>query len=169
MDKTAEAENRLLTLDTMITGHWIDKRPELIKKHCREGSEIILVPEPQNPADKNAIMVCIPTMKQIGYLTREDAEQVAPLMKAGCKYSARVKLILLLDSGQLRPVIVANFYNGTFSDPGLRDSNQFTPSDVDLLSLPEILNYNVTAKHQALKWGCLFVLLAIFLTRCLSF
>lgn len=57
-------------------------RQQLIKKHCKPGALVSLVREPDNPADPQAVAVYA-ECGQIGYLSRDDAERLAPRMDRG--------------------------------------------------------------------------------------
>ena len=50
---------------------------------CRPGEPVELAPEPDNPADENAIAVFSCRGVQIGYLTAERAPYIGGLMRSG--------------------------------------------------------------------------------------
>ncbi len=62
-------------------------RQQIIRR-CRRGEALLLVREPDNLFDSNAVKVCRETGEQIGYLYREVAEEVAPLLDAGKRVEA---------------------------------------------------------------------------------
>jgi hypothetical protein len=81
-------------------------RQEIIG-NCRKGDELILLREPSNPYDTNAIKVCTfkqpgffsrllgrkPLLLQLGYLSEYVASRIAPLMDEGVHVQAVVNEI----------------------------------------------------------------------------
>jgi DNA-binding response OmpR family regulator len=63
-----------------VVGIGYENREENIK-YAKEGDSVILRREPNNPHDKNAIRVLTRSGKELGYVPREFAEQIAPKMK----------------------------------------------------------------------------------------
>ena len=55
-----------------------------------EGTELDLIPQPDNPYDSNCIRVVAKNGQQIGCLSRDVAAKVAPMMKQGVVYKAFV-------------------------------------------------------------------------------
>ncbi len=82
---------------TKVRGVSYDGRQDILKKLSRRGLSGItarLQREPENPADSSAVRVELvhePTGRtcHIGYLSRERADQVAPLMDAGIRVEVR--------------------------------------------------------------------------------
>ena len=81
-------------------------RQEIIG-NCRKGDELILLREPNNPYDMNAVKVCTlrkqgflsrllrrkPVLSQLGYLSEYVASRIAPLMDEGVYVQAVVNEI----------------------------------------------------------------------------
>lgn len=81
-------------------------RQEIIG-NCKKGDELILLREPSNPNDPNAIKVCMfkksgflskllrrkPVLLQLGYLSEYVALRIAPLMDEGVHVQALVNEI----------------------------------------------------------------------------
>lgn len=70
---------KAIAFHTKVVGVTQRGRQKLIRK-LRPGQPLILVPEPTNPADPNAIQVCLPgrflrRRKQIGFLSADIAEE----------------------------------------------------------------------------------------------
>lgn len=63
-------------------------------KGLKEGTPLLLLPEPTNPYDPNAIHVFTPTGGSIGFIRRTLAVVLAPRLAAGAAASARVACIL---------------------------------------------------------------------------
>jgi hypothetical protein len=60
-------------------------RQTLIAK-VRQGERLVLVPEPDNPYDANALKICRSTGEQLGYLNRDLAAEVAPKSQGDKRY-----------------------------------------------------------------------------------
>jgi hypothetical protein len=78
--------------DAKVAGVTYDNRQVAIAK-LRSLEPIDLVPEPDNPADPNAIKVCRRTGEQIGYLKRARARQLVEKLSTGHRCSAFVKRV----------------------------------------------------------------------------
>jgi len=79
---------------TNIRGVTQPGRQKLLKK-LKPGHSLVLIREPQNPADSNAIMVCVATgilrrKHCVGYLSADIAEQFAEHLDGGGLMSATV-------------------------------------------------------------------------------
>lgn len=72
-------------------------RQDIIAK-CRLGEPIILIRDPDNPADPDAVALFRKTGESIGFLTRYDAEEIAPLMDKGWPMSAEIIAIEPFDT-----------------------------------------------------------------------
>ncbi len=57
------------------------------------GDMVLLLREPRNPWDRDAVAVCTTNFQQIGYLNRFDAKEIAELMDSGKILVASVKYI----------------------------------------------------------------------------
>ena len=80
-----------------IEGTGFEGRDQVIRSHVRPGTQAYLVRQSLNPHDRNAIAVFIrasflfvPFMKQIGYVDKDRASKMAPLMDSGTTYDAKV-------------------------------------------------------------------------------
>jgi hypothetical protein len=99
--REAEAEATLPT--TRVVRSWYTKVVGVTKKNtdgtprqevirnCSEGERLLLVREPQNPYDPNAIKVCRLSGDQIGYISSDIAERMADEMDTGKRFSARIE------------------------------------------------------------------------------
>jgi hypothetical protein len=73
------------------------------------GEAVTLEREPDNPHDANAILVFSSDDSELGYVPREYASEMAPLLDDGAEVRAQVKK--LLDRGpQVTPVVTATLY-----------------------------------------------------------
>ena len=64
-------------------------RQAIIRNFAVRGALVQLIPEPQNPHDRNAIKLCLATTGyQFGYLPREQATEVTHRLQGGWRYTA---------------------------------------------------------------------------------
>jgi hypothetical protein len=74
------------------------RRQKIIRDRCHAGDALLLVREPNNPVDQNAIQISRIVCKenrhileeQLGYVSRELAEDLAPRMDAGSQMFAKI-------------------------------------------------------------------------------
>ena len=57
---------------------------------CKVGEQVLLIRESENPYDSNAIAVYHSSRKQIGFISADLAEKLAPDMDSGQPISARI-------------------------------------------------------------------------------
>jgi vacuolar-type H+-ATPase subunit E/Vma4 len=95
--------------DFMVAGVHYEGRHNLVSRYLNIGDRVRLVPEPNNAYDSSAVEVTLSDGAVIGYVPRDDAEDVSGCIGNGGYYVARVKKILT--GGRVPiPVIVAEFY-----------------------------------------------------------
>lgn len=71
---------------------------QAILKKCHKGDAIKLIREPNNPYDALAVAVFhVPTGKQIGYLRKETAENIAPEMDVGEEFKVKISDLDILE------------------------------------------------------------------------
>lgn len=82
---------------TKVFGVSHHNRQEIIRKQIRPGQQLLLIREPGNPIDRNAIGVWVEVKKllrrkryQLGYLSEERAQLIAPVLDVGWPYTAVV-------------------------------------------------------------------------------
>lgn len=100
-----EAKVRASLPTTQVLRSWYTKVAGVTKKNldgtsrqeiiadCREGEALLLVREPNNPKDPNAIKLCRLLGDQIGYISSEIATRMADEMDRGKKFSAKISEI----------------------------------------------------------------------------
>jgi hypothetical protein len=81
------------------------------------GEAVVLEREPDNPHDGNAILVLAQGGSELGYVPRELARQMAPLMDAGADVEATVKKLLTTAEGYTLPVVISTLRRGDTSAP----------------------------------------------------
>lgn len=88
VEKCKDADTLEDSIITYVTG--ADRRQSIVRK-CKKGDKLLLIREPDNPVDKNAIKICNLSEKQLGYLSRYTASKVAPLLDCGKSVHARIR------------------------------------------------------------------------------
>jgi hypothetical protein len=85
----------------------------------REACEKLLVDdtvrlerEPDNAHDSNAILVLGDDDCELGYVPREDAVDIAPLLDAGAEADAKIRRLWETPEGQIVPIVVATIRRG---------------------------------------------------------
>jgi hypothetical protein len=68
------------------------KRQSIIRK-LAVGQKMMLVREPDNAYDPNAIIVCTEAKEQIGYVNRETAQRLAKQLDNGLEYAAFIEAV----------------------------------------------------------------------------
>lgn len=112
--RAQEAEEReknrsMYSANFMAAGVAYERRSEVVDRHLRSGQTVFLARDPGNPHDENAIEIRVQGGFQIGFVPREYAREMAPLLDAGHKQAAYCTKIL---KGRrvLIPVIEVDLY-----------------------------------------------------------
>jgi hypothetical protein len=71
------------------------------------GESITLEREPDNRHDANAILVFGPDGSELGYVPRDDARDMAPLIDASAQIEASVKKLIETEDGDVIPVVIS--------------------------------------------------------------
>jgi hypothetical protein len=95
----------LASANFMVAGVTHEGRAHSVAQYACVGDPVDLIRDPTNVHDSNAIEVRLKGGWQIGYVPREDAERLAPVMDRGCKYEAYLTKIL---SGEWAPIPVVD-------------------------------------------------------------
>ncbi len=95
--------------DFMVAGINFDGRYRIIERYLNVGDRVRIVPEPDNPHDECAVAVTLADGRKIGYVPRNDSEDVSGCIDDGGYFVATVKKILT--GGRFPvPVIMLQFY-----------------------------------------------------------
>lgn len=100
----------LMTLDFMVAGCAYESRQDTIARHVRDGLPVHFHREPENCHDANAIVVSVADRGQIGYVPREDAAFLAPLLDQGFRFKAYIRKTIEGRNYDI-PVVVAHVYS----------------------------------------------------------
>lgn len=79
----------LSEVKTKIVGVTFEGRQKAVAR-VRQGQTLLLVREPTNPRDKNAILITTTGNETLGHLSANLAEQVAPWLDQGHRWRVRV-------------------------------------------------------------------------------
>lgn len=107
-------EEPFQTIDIMIAGYSFGNRQSHIAS-VHEFEKVILLPEPENEFDENAIKLLNKNNLEIGYIPSKKNKQVLALILGKFEYEAYIKKIILTKQDELLPVIVINFYKTEYS------------------------------------------------------
>lgn len=166
LEKQAKREEKLRNspieaVDCLVAGVAYEGRSEVVTRYVRPGCLFYFVREPQNPYDPNAVAIIVNEGYSIGYLPREVAEKIAPLLDQGCKYVAHCKRIYE-GKHQNIPVLLARIYRPEASVAGI----------VGLSEGPqrrEWVGESVNArKSKGAPCGCLLVVLVLLFSIALG-
>ncbi len=112
-----ERNRRLHSANFMVAGTGYEGRSRIIERELRPGQAVYLVRDPDNIYDSNAVQVCLANGHQIGFVPREETEQMAPILDRGCRQVASCIKILTGGSRPI-PVIEADLYRSEADVPG---------------------------------------------------
>lgn len=93
-------------------------RSEIARRWCVPGAALVLLREPENEADPNAVSVWVETRaafgfirrrRQVGYLKARLAGRITPKLDAGQPVTATVKSRWLPDDGFQRVSVVLHY------------------------------------------------------------
>jgi hypothetical protein len=79
------------------------------------GDTVLLEREPGNVEDDHAILVLNEDGEELGYVPRDDARRMAPLLDAGARAEATIKKLLEAREGYALPVVVSTLYRADAS------------------------------------------------------
>ncbi len=84
----------------ILAGTGFENRPSIIRQYCKNGLDVVLKREPDNPHDPNAIAVLIEaprlfgllgrSLRKIGYVKASAAKSLAKRMDEGLLIQARI-------------------------------------------------------------------------------
>jgi HIRAN domain len=93
----------------LVAGVVYERRAKIVDRHLRAGQTVFLARDPSNPHDQNAVEIRIAGGQQIGFVPREYARWIAPLMDSNHKQAAYCTKILNGRKAPI-PVVQANLY-----------------------------------------------------------
>lgn len=89
----------------MVAGVRYGDRIRNVERYVSSGDPVRLTREPDNHHDANAILIDV-SGREIGYVPRRDAAELAPLMDRGAVVEGRIKTVLAGGNFPI-PVVVA--------------------------------------------------------------
>jgi hypothetical protein len=96
--------------DFMVAGATRGAERREACESCSEGDVVTLEREPDNHADRNAIVVQDASGEVLGYVPRDLAQDFAPLLDGGAKQSFTIKKCIETSSGYTIPVVWGALY-----------------------------------------------------------
>lgn len=99
----------LASVSFMVAGVRQADRPAIIEQHARIGQAVVLQRDPASPHGISTIAVKLPGGQQIGFVPKDEAAQLAPLLDGGCRYTARISEIVSTSRSRI-PVVRADFF-----------------------------------------------------------
>lgn len=98
-------------ISSKVVGWHVENRRNYINKYVCYASKFKLIREPLNEYDENAIGVHLLVrngshLLQIGYIPREKAAEIAPIMDAGTNLEGRFKYKITTDDGKFRGLLI---------------------------------------------------------------
>jgi hypothetical protein len=110
---TLEARERVRPIhrgDFIVAGAGRSAERRTACEGLQVGERVVLEREPDNHHDANAILILDTAGDELGYVPREDAAVMAPLLDAGGWVEATVKKVIEARSGHTLPIIVSTMY-----------------------------------------------------------
>ena len=93
----------------MVAGVRQQERAATVAQHARAGEPVVLQREPGSPHGVATIAVNLPGGRQLGFVPKDDARRLAPLLDGGCRYSARISEIVSTSRSHV-PVVQVDVY-----------------------------------------------------------
>jgi hypothetical protein len=105
-----ERDRTLARVDFLIAGALKTEERREACDLLSEGERVWFVREPDNEYDANAIVINTDDEEALGYVPRDIAADLAPLLDAGAKQDARVKKLIETSRGGIIPVVIGNLF-----------------------------------------------------------
>jgi hypothetical protein len=93
----------------MVAGVRQQGRAATIEQHARAGEGVVLQREPASPHGVATIAVKLSGGQQLGFVPKDDARRLAPLLDGGCRYTAQISEIIGASRSSI-PVVRADLY-----------------------------------------------------------
>ena len=146
----ARKKNRpIASFNFMVAGVLYEGRAAVVEQFLEPEKTVFLIREPSNVHDANAISVQIDSSRSIGYVPREDAAFLAPLLDAGLKQQAYCTKVLEGRIGPI-PVVQVSVYDPESTIPAI------APDQIEaaMVSRSEEHDRQLRASHEATGRGC---------------
>jgi hypothetical protein len=120
-----------------------------------EGDAVTLEREPDNAHDSNAILVLGDKDCELGYVPREEAGQMAPLLDAGAEVEGTVHRLWETPEGKVVPIVLAKVRRGGLESSALKPR-------VPAVRLPTSNHRSAPSGRSGCATAVVFVLMAVF-------
>lgn len=158
VSRAREAEERekrrsVYSANFMVAGVVYEGRADVVDRYLRTGQTVFLARDPSNPHDENAVEIRVGGGYQIGFVPREYAREMAPLLDAGHKQAAHCTKIL---SGRRAPipVVQADLYRADAPIAGAIGNSEVPTRSTSPM---------VSKSAEASRCGCIVGLAAVAL------
>ncbi|MCC7174091.1 MAG: hypothetical protein IT159_02760 [Bryobacterales bacterium] len=121
-----ERNRPIYSANFMVAGVTYEGRARIVDSYLKPGEAVFLARDPGNQFDPNAIEIRLPQGYVIGYVPREYASEMAPLLDGGCKQLAYCTKILAGQRAPI-PVVQSGLYQLGSSVPGKTDDSGVPP------------------------------------------
>jgi hypothetical protein len=91
----------------VVAGCQHGRTAAVLERHGREGEPLLLVRDRHSAHSANAVQICVPNGKRIGYVPEEHARDLAPLLDRGARY--RAHLVSLMRGKQVWVPVVQTY------------------------------------------------------------
>jgi len=154
----------LLSANFMVAGVKYEGRPHIIEHQLKEGQQVFFVGDPSNQYDANAIEIRLQNGSSIGYVPREYAATITPLLDTGSLQAASCVKILAGRQAPI-PIIQAYIYR---PDATVTGAIQTTYAQSATATGPIKLTY-LQPKQSTSGSGCLVSVIVIVLVLLVPF
>ncbi len=171
--------NHFTTIVAGVTKDNYDKssRQKIIRTHCVIGEEVLLIPEPFNKFDPDAIKVCLQNGFQIGYLPSEISSKIVrkQLLKQSANYAAFLRRVGPFKNDEDETVwfveLIIVEWNNSFDANEARE--YFENLRTKYVSVPELefqaIENSITYQRHKPSTGCLLMACVMLLGSYLCF
>ena len=149
--KLRQRNRPIRSLNFMAAGVMYDGRARIIEQYLEPQQTVFLIRERQNPHDANAVKIHVDNERSIGYVPREDAAELAPLLDADHRQIAYCTKILNGRNAPI-PVVQATIYSSESTVPGALSAADVT---VRMSQASTSAATKDRARHYATGKGCL--------------
>ena len=88
--KKLKMPNKTFLMDTHIAGTKYINKIQILQANLKPGDKLLLFREPENPYDRNAILVKNCNKEKLGYIPKDDNTNLAAMMDEGRKVYAEI-------------------------------------------------------------------------------
>lgn len=117
--------------DYLVAGACRKEERRIACERLSDGDMVDLEREPDNRHDPNAILILSENGDELGYVPREHAKVMAPLLDAGADYEATIKKLWERSDGGIVPIVVSVLRNADDAFPVSSSASTSRPETSD--------------------------------------